>query len=41
MWIKEEIYVSQREQIICELVIREPVIILSKKPAFYKVVPEQ
>lgn len=41
MWFKGKIYVSERKQIICELVIREPVIILSKKLAFYKVVPEQ
>lgn len=41
MWFKGKIYVSERKQIICELVIREPAIILSKKLAFYKVVPEQ
>lgn len=41
MWVKEEIYVSEREQMICEPVIHEPVIILSKKLAICKIVPGQ
>lgn len=31
MWVKEEIYVSEREQIIYEPAIHKPVIILSKE----------
>lgn len=38
MWVKEK---SEREQITYEPVIREPVIILSKNLAIYKIVPGQ
>lgn len=38
MWVKEK---SEREQITCEPVIREPVIILSKNLEIYKIVPGQ
>lgn len=43
IWVKEEIYISEKEQIICEPVIHKPVIhetviILFKKLAIYKIV---
>lgn len=41
MSLKEEVYVSEREQIICEPMIHEPVIILSKNLVIYKIVPRQ